>query len=184
MVGIENIGAKHSAEHLHLPGNQTEWTFFVKNGDDTSNADESDAALIIGRITATVEKQSVLYPLIPVVMARAAMSWSRKTTSSISLAAGDSLKVSMPLVCRSLGESRVLITIPILGYKELEFGVAKECTHVGSAHHSSEFFLTVQNIFWFGLVTVIIGGCALLYLRRKRAKQGAAFKPLPTFEQS
>lgn len=180
MVAIENIGTEHSEEHLHLPGNQSAWTFYIKNADDVSTASQH-TAMHIGRLSATVEQPDVLFSQSPIVFAWEAGNWQVKQVSSFPLEAGDTLKVVMPLVCRSLGESRVLITIPVLGYKQLEFGVAKECTHVGKALHSGEFVFTVGRLFW-GAVLIAVCVLALAYVRRRRAKT-AGFEPVSTTER-
>lgn len=181
MVAIENIGTEHSEEHLHLPGNQSVWTFYLKNADDTNTASQH-TAMHIGRLSATVEQPDVLFPQSPVVYAWAAGGWQVNQVSPFSLEAGDTLKVVMPLICRSLGESRVLITVPVLGYKQLEFGVAKECTHVGQVLHSGEFVFTVGRLFW-GAVLIAICLLALAYVRRRRTGKTAGFEPVPVNER-
>lgn len=191
MVGIDNIGTDHSEEHMHLPGNQTEWIFFIKNGDTIQDGDEphrpeSDTALIIGRISATIENPTVVYPVTPIVMTRTTMKWKQVSKSgshsSYPLHTGESIKVIMPMLCRMVGkESRVLITVPVLGYTELEFGVAKECTHVGVAHKSSQFVVTVGTVFWFGAL-IVLAGLVYLYYRRKHQK-GGSFTAVPLHEQ-
>lgn len=191
MVGIESIGAEHSEEHMHIAGNESHWEFFVKNEANSATGKatqpESDTAMLVGRITATVEKPSVLYPLSPIVMTRTAMKWREDSKSgsaaSYTLQEGESLKVVMPLLCRVVGkESRVLITVPILGYKELEFGIAKMCTQVGKVQKSSQFVLTVRTVFW-GAVFVAAGVGVLWYVKSKRAAKGASFSPVPLYEQ-
>lgn len=181
MVAIENIGTEHSEEHLHLPGNQSSWTFYLKNADDVSTASQH-TAMHIGRLSATVEQPDVVFPQSPIVYAWIAGGWQVNQVSSFAMEAGDTLKVVMPLVCRRLGESRVLITVPVLGYKQLEFGVAKECTHVGKALHSGEFVFTVGRLFW-GAVLVAICLLALAYVRRRRAGKTAGFEPVSVTER-
>lgn len=180
MVGIDNIGTDHSEQHKHLPGNQSDWVFFVKNGDDQSHP-ESDTALHVGRVTATVEKPAILFPFSPTVMEKSTMSWKQIVVSSYVLQAGSSLKVSMPLICRGIGESRVLITVPVLGYRELEFGIAKECARIGASRRSEQFVFTVNNVFWLSVVFVMCG-LAYIYVRSRRIK-GTRYSPVSLTER-
>lgn len=181
MVAIENIGADHSEEHLHLPGNQSEWVFYVKNDEDVSTSSEH-TAMHIGRLSSTVEQPDVVFPQPPIVLAWDAGSWTVTQRSSYILRAGESLKVIMPLICRNIGESRVLITVPVLNYKQLEFGVAKECTHIGRAMKAEEFVFTVGKLLWT-VVFFVIFVLALFYVRRRAAEKASGFERVSVTER-
>lgn len=180
MVGIENIGTAHSEEHLHLPGNQSDWVFYIMNNDTMPGAGSPDTAMHIGHIVATVEQPSVLMPVPPEVYEEAALGWRAMERAPYALGAGAKLKVRVHMVCREKGESRVLMTVPVLGYKQLEFGLAKECEHGGLSYSSSEFVLTVGDLFWI-VVGVLVFSCACFYVRRRRAKS-AGFQRVSTME--
>lgn len=183
MVGIDNIGTDHSEEHMHLPDNRTEWEFYLKNGDEMAST-SGDMALHISRITATVEQPEVIYAQKPVIYERISSRWVVMERSSYALQGGSSLKAVMPLVCRSVGESRILITIPVLGHRELEFGVAKECGHIGSAHRSNQFMFTVNNILWGGGVAVVVFIIGFVYIRRRRSgAKSAVYEPVSLTER-
>lgn len=184
MVGIHNIGTEHSEEHMHVPDNRTEWEFFIKNGDEAAST-SGDMALHISRISATVERPKVIFPQKPVIYERISSRWVVMERSSYSLLGGSSLKAVMPLVCRSVGESRIVITIPVLGHRELEFGIAKECDQVGSAHQSKQFMLTVNTILWgVGFLAVVVFVIGFLYIRRRRiGAKGTGFEPVSLTER-
>lgn len=181
IVGIDHIGTAHSDEHLHLPDNRTEWIFYVSNGDETAGP-VSDTALHVSRITATIEKPEVVYAQKPIMYERSFTSWTPVSRSPYALAGGISLKVRMPLVCRSVGESRVLITVPVLGHQALEFGIAKECKTVGVAHQSNEFMFTVHSLFWGGIL-LLIGIIAFVIIRRRYGAKSAGFEPVSLTER-
>lgn len=181
MVAVENIGTEHSEEHRHLPDNETEWVFYIKNDNDLSGS-PMDAALHVSRVLATIENPKVLFSQSPKAMELVQHEWRVTTRSTYALAAGHSLKVVMPMVCKNVGESRVLITLPVLGHQELEFGVAKECTHVGVSHKAREFILTVNTVFGLGVVAVICV-LAFVYVRRRSSKLVTGFEPVPLTER-
>lgn len=181
MVGIENIGTEHSEEHLHLPGNQSDWAIYMTYGKpDSDGVVSKDSALHIGRIGVTVEHPVTIAVSNPRVSAPGTLGWRDVTNSENALRPGDKLRVSFHFVCRKLGESRLLITVPILDYDTLEFGIAKECDHVGTAHKSKQYVLTVGNVFWGFIVVAIAGG--IFYVRGRR-KENAGFARVPVTEK-
>lgn len=180
MVGIENIGTEHSEEHLHLPGNQSDWMFYMKYGDsDAERGVAKDYALHIGRIGVTVEHPEVIAASTPRLSAPGTIGWREMTNAENSLQPGDKLRVSFHFACRKVGESRLLITVPILDYDTLEFGIAKECDHAGTAHRSKQFVLTVGNVFWGFVVIAVVAGAYFVRRRRKNA----GFAPVPVTEK-
>lgn len=181
MVAIDNIGADHSEEHLHLPDNQTEWVFYVKNG-DMNVGSSSDSALHVSRISATVEQPGVVFPQKPIMFEWVPGKWIKAEKSSYALGGGRTMKVVLPLVCREIGESRILITVPVLGHQELEFGIAKECEHVGVSRRSNQFILTVSNLFWGGVFIFIclIGG---LFIKSRYGSKAVGFEPVSLVER-
>lgn len=181
-VAIEHIGTSHSEEHLHLPGNQSDWTVYMANSADRSSIPAAtEAALHVGRITLTVEHPNVLAAFAPVISSRGFGGWREQTYPEYIIESGGSLKVSFHFLCRALGESRILITVPVLQYDPLEFGIAKECTHIPTAHKSRQMVWTVGNVFAAGVALVIIL-CSIWYWRRRQAK-AKGFEPLPVTER-
>lgn len=182
MVGIENIGTAHTEEHLHLSGNQSDWTFYLKNEkSDSSGATSSDLALHIGRPTLTVEHGENVAALPTQISTKSTFGWSTETSSSFVLHPGESLKVSLHFICKNIGESRILITVPVLQYNTLEFGVAKECTHVNEARKSKQMVLTSEKALIVIFLVVIL--IAWYVWRRRRSKMRQDFIAVSTSEQ-
>lgn len=180
MVGIENIGMEHSEEHLHLPGNQSEWTIYLTYGaSDADVGTSKDVALHIGRIGVTVEHPEVIFGASPRLSTRRTLGWRDVANAENSLNTGDTVRISFHFVCRRIGESRLLITVPILDYDTLEFGIAKECDHFGSSHKARQFVFTVGNVFWSVLVIVVLA--VGYYIRRRR--KNAGFQPVANTEK-
>lgn len=182
MLGIEHIGTEHSDAHLHLPGNQSDWVIFLSNGDkNQEGAVARDSAIQMGRIGVTVEKPEIVYAVSPKLSSHGPVGWREISNVDNNVYAGEVYRISFHFVCRQIGESRLLVTIPLRDYDTLEFGVAKQCDHVGTAYKSKEWVLTVGNVFW-GAILILIGGAAVYCLRR-RGKDTAGFARVPVTEQ-
>lgn len=182
-VAIEHIGTPHNEEHFHLPGNQSDWSIYitVSDGDETRPASR-EAGLHIGRITTTVEKTSVMAALTPKVSSRGTFGgWSQDYGSEHVVSPGDMLQVSFHFMCREIGEGRILISVPVLQYGALEFGIAKECDHVATAHKSREFVWTVGKVFW-AFVLLVVASSAFFIWRRRRITATDGFKPVSVTE--
>lgn len=174
LVGIQHIGTEHSDEHLHLPGNQSDWTVFIANTED-GGPKSLEAALHIGRITLTVEHPENVAALDPRINAKRAYGWSEIPNSGYTLHPGSNLKLVLHLVCKRIGESRILITIPILQYDTVEFGIAKRCTHVGKARRSRQLVFTAGNL--MVIVAAVCVAAAVVLIRRRNTLKG--FESLP-----
>ncbi|KAI0565045.1 hypothetical protein FGB62_22g333 [Gracilaria domingensis] len=178
MVGIQHIGTEHSDEHLHLSGNQSDWKVFLRNSNLDSQSPE--AALRIGRITLTVEHPETVVALEPRIRAKSTLGWSVESNSGYALAPESSLEVSFHFACKKIGESRILITLPILQYETVEFGIAKRCTHVGRVRKSSQLVFTAGKAF-ASLVAICVAGVVIIVRRRSSAQKG--FEALPTTDR-
>eukprot|EP00177_Eucheuma_denticulatum_P008787 GFKZ01015962.1.p1 GENE.GFKZ01015962.1~~GFKZ01015962.1.p1 ORF type:complete len:592 (+),score=79.64 GFKZ01015962.1:329-2104(+) len=182
MVSIDHIGTEHSEEHLHLPGNQSDWTIFLSNADgDGDGAVAKDSAVYLGRIGVTVEKHDVIAAVTPSLSVRGSLGWRDAGNLGSELYPGDNVRLSFHFACKRKGESRLLITIPLRDYDNLEFGIAKECDHEASAHKSRQWVLTVDNVFW-GTSLIFLGALAVYCLRR-RGKDSPGFTRVPVEEQ-
>jgi len=181
VVALEDIGTEHSDAHLHLPGNQSNWEIFMTYaGDEPDGTSDEHAALHIGRVTLTVERPDVVAAQAPIVSERGMLSWSPVVNSGQIIRQEGKLQMSFHFLCRKIGESRVLITIPVLQYDTLEFGLAKECTHVGTSRKSHELMLTTNNILWG--FTIILAGAVVAACIRRRSKGNVGFVQVSTQE--
>lgn len=182
MVAIDNIGKPHSEEHLHLPSNQSDWVIYLAYADGSGGEVTKDASLHSGRVHVTVEHPDVLVAMSPIISRKESLGWSDVQSPDNMIRAGDKVRISFRFVCRKAGESRVLISLPLVHYDPLEFGIAKECDHAEAIpHKSKQWVLTVGNVFW-GLVLLVIGSFALL-LFRNRNKPQKGFAPVSTTER-
>lgn len=181
MVGIQHIGTEHSDAHLHLPGNQSDWVIYLSNGEtDQEGVVARDSAIQIGRIGVTIEKPEVV-AAIPKLSTRGSLGWRDLPNADKEVYTGEVYRITFHFACRRVGESRLLVTIPLRDYDTLEFGVAKECDHGGTAHKSKEWVLTVGNAFW-GAILILIGGVTVYCLKR-RGKDTGRFARVPVTEQ-
>lgn len=182
ILGIEHIGTEHSDAHLHLPANQSDWVVYLSNGEkDQQGAVAGDSAIQMGRVGVTVEKPDVLNAVSPKLSSHGSLGWREIPNVGNNVYAGDTYRISFHFVCRQMGESRLLVTVPLRDYDTLEFGLAKQCDHGGTAYKSKEWVLTVGNVFW-GAVLILISGIAVYCLRRRR-KDTAGFARVPVTEQ-
>lgn len=181
MVSIDHIGTEHSEEHLHLPGNQSDWTIYLSNADgDEDGAVAKDSAVYLGRIGVTVENHDVIAAVTPRLSMHGSLGWRDQANSGNELYPGDDIRLSFHFACKRRGESRLLITIPLRSYDTLEFGIAKECDHEASAHKSKQWVLTVDSVFW-GTSLIFLGAMAVYCLRR-RGKDSSGFSRVPVTE--
>lgn len=180
MVGVDNIGTEHDEAHLHLPGNQSTWTVYLQYRANSDDETEEHAALHIGRISLTVEHDDVIVAQAPAVSKPGMLSWKSIANSGQILRQREMLQLSLHFICRQIGESRILITIPVLEYDTLEFGIAKECTHIGTARKSHQLVLTTSNIFWM-FVFISISAVVVACIRIRHNKK-AGFVQVATQE--
>lgn len=182
-VGIDNLGTAHSDEHLHLPDNQSDWTIYMRNAFTGEKGPPSkDGALQIGRITLTIEHPDKVAAATPKVSVLGPASWRDTNAASYVLEAEADLRVSFHFICRKKGESRILITVPVLQHETLEFGIAKECEHEAAAPRKSrEFVITVRSVFWSFIFLVVI--CVAIFCIRRRTASAKGFEPLPVTER-
>lgn len=180
LVGIQHIGTAHSDEHLHLPGNQSDWQIFLtnKHEGDKQPPQASESALRIGRIAVTVENTKNVAVLDPNIFSKDALRRGSVPNSGYVVHSGQSLKMSFHFLCKREGESRIIITVPILQYENVEFGIAKECSHAAIARKSQQLVLTAGHgiALVMLLVAVIIG---VIFGRRRNQKE---FAPIPLTE--
>lgn len=183
MVGIGNIGTAHSAEHLHLPANQSKWTIYLTYGQPhPQGAVSKDASLHLGRVGVTVEHPGTIVSLAPKVSRKGPFGWNDDQNADNLIHIGDKIRITFRFVCRKAGESRLLFTLPLVHYDMLEFGIAKKCDHAEALpQHSKQWVLTAGNVFWM-FIFVVVGVC-VLYLMRTRSKGLKGFEPLPTAER-
>lgn len=79
-------------------------------------------------------------------------------------------------VCKKKGQSLILVTLPIVKYKNVEFGFIKLCNEPHALHHSG-FLQTAGSIMWTIMLLAVVGGIGgWVYIRRR---PGVKYAPVP-----
>lgn len=78
-----------------------------------------------------------------------------------------STKLSLSCICLTRGAAVVLITLPIQGYKRVEFGFYKKCLRPHTFHHSGVFTTAPSLLFIFVCLLIVGGVFAYRYYRTR-----------------
>lgn len=173
----EHIGQAHSAEHVHLGGNITFWDAYITVNSTDAYRQEASAGIHLGSITVTVEKPDTLYVPSPQAVGDGHMSLPG---GGIVVKSGRVVEIQFWLLCRKKGESRVMVSIPMLHYDTVEFGFAKECTHV-PAVHQEELAFTVGTATTL-IIMFLVVACIASYMWLRRRMRQQRYKPVPQVE--
>lgn len=142
--------------------------YFITNSDDTSD-------IHIQTIATTMSNPDVVSAIVEVPFTG---TGSYLAPSGGTIARKETKSLKLRFVCKKVGESLVLVTLPALKYKNVEFGFLKHCLAPAVRHHSG-FLQTAGSIMGTILVLAIMGGGALWVQMRRRA-QGAKYAAVPT----
>lgn len=179
-LGVGNIGTEHSEQHFHLPGNTSSWTVYLSyNSTSPAIHQSTDAVLHSGRLALTIESPDTVVANVA-LSKKGTLRWAPVDNVGVALGQGDVLRMDFNFYCRRVGESRILVTVPLLQYDSLEFGLAKECTHAASAKRSGGLFLTAGTSFTGVLAIALLACCFVVYRARQRQASKHSFEPLPT----
>lgn len=157
---LYNVSAESSSDEAMrdskiIPGNTDTMTFSVTNSDDTSDIE-------IQTISMTMSDPDILTTVVEPsafggdIRASGARVERRKSRS-----------LRLHFFCKKAGSSVVLVTLPTLRYRNVEFGFVKECNEP-KVHHHSGFLNTASSLMGAILFVAIVGGIGLwIYLRRR-----------------
>lgn len=151
-----------------LPPKVHSQKFYLTNSDSTSD-------IHLQKISITLEPSSVM----KVLVGNDAKGGLGGTGGVLER---DSAKaLTLYFVCEQVGRSAVLVTLPTIRYKNVEFGFVKECNGAPKIYSHSGFMQTAGSLIDAILVLAVVGGVALcIYSIRKR--KGANYSPLATSE--
>lgn len=142
--------------------------FYITNSDS--------AELYVQTIVTTMSNPEVVRALIEVPFGIG----SYLTSSGGTIEAGDTKSLKLRFVCLKLGESLVMVTLPIQKFKNVEFGFIKQCSEP-KVYHQSGFLSTAGSLLSAIMVLSICGGIALwVYLRRRSSRK---YMAVPTSER-
>lgn len=151
-----------------IPGDADSKRFYLTNSDLTSDVQ-------IQTISTTMSNPDVLTTLVKT---------PSFTSGSFIPARGDTLQreetksLYLHFICKQAGKSLVLITLPVLRYKNIEFGFIKECFEPKIYHHSG-FLQTAGSIMGSLIALFVLAGIGSLICMRRRAG-GAKYSPVST----
>lgn len=155
-----------------IPGNVDYKRFYITNSDDTSEIQIQTASMTMsdpGVVTTLVETPMVASSS---YIAATGATIGRKTTKSLYL----------HFICKREGMSLILVTLPVLRYKNIEFGFMKQC-FAPKVHRQSGFLQTAGSLMAAIFFLVIVGGGAgWVYWRRRNS--GKKYMAVPTSDNS
>lgn len=134
--------------------------YYITNSDETSD-------IHIQTIATTMSNPDVVSTIVEVPFTG---SGSYLGPSGGTIPRHETRSLKLHFVCKKVGESLVLVTLPTLKYKNVEFGVLKHCLAPAVRHHLG-FLHTAGSILGTILVLAIIGGIGLWVQIRRRAQE-------------
>lgn len=165
----ENTSVEQAYEKVaEIDGATGSVRYYITNSDDTSD-------IHIQTIATTMSNPDVVSAIVEVPFTG---TGSFLAPSGGTIARKETKSLKLRFVCKKVGESLVLVTLPALKYKNVEFGFLKHCLAPVVRHHSG-FLNTAGSIMGTMLVLAIVGGIALWVHMRRRA-QGAKYAAVPT----
>lgn len=145
--------------------------FYLTNSDDESE-------IQIQTIATTMSDQEVLSTYVETPFA---VSGSYIPSGGASIARHETKSLKLHFICKKRGESLVLVTLPIVKYKNVEFGFIKRCSEPTAYHHSG-FLQTAGSILWTIMLLCVVGGIGTwVYIRRR---SGVKYAPVATNERA
>ena len=149
-----------SSSIVQIPGSKKSARFFLTNSDDTAD-------LQIQTISTTMSNPEVMGTFIRTQTLAAVSSIPESGTV---LPRQQTKALNLYFMCKKAGKSIVLITLPVLRYKNIEFGFVKEC-YEPKSYHQSGFLQTAGSILGTVLAILILGGLAsFIYIRRRTSE--------------
>ncbi|KAI0565531.1 hypothetical protein FGB62_17g329 [Gracilaria domingensis] len=166
------IGSAHGAVE-EIPGNKDYKMFFITNSDDTSE-------IQVQTVSLTMSDPTIVTPIVQTSM----VSSSKYISASGGVIGRKETKqLYLHFICKREGKSLILVTLPILRYRNIEFGFMKECFEP-KVHRHSGFLQTAGSIMGFMLLLAVVGGGAgWVYWRRRSRRMGKKYTAVPTNEQ-
>lgn len=158
-------------EHTYVvPGDSNQKRFYFMNSDDTSD-------IQIQTISTTMSDPDVVAAYVATgtfgnfISADGATIERQKTKSLL-----------LHFMCKTDGKSLVLVTLPTLRYKTIEFGFIKEC-FAPKLYRGSGFLTTAGSLLWVFLTVACCAGVGLwIYLRRRG--NSIKYAPVPSQESA
>lgn len=154
-----------------IEGSMSSVKYYITNSDDTSE-------IHIQTIATTMSNPDVVSTIVEVPFTG---SGSYLGPSGGTIPRQETKSLKLHFACKKVGESLVLVTLPTLKYKNVEFGFLKHCLAPAVRHHSG-FLQTAGSIMGTILVLAVVGGIALWVQMRRRA-QGAKYAPVATTDR-
>lgn len=147
-----------------VPGNVDYKRFYITNSDDTSE-------IQLQTISMTMSNSSVVTTIVDTPFVSTA-SYISKGGAFIQRRATKSLYLHF--ICKEAGRSLILVTIPVLRYKNIEFGFMKKC-FAPQIHRHSGFLTTAGSLLTAIFVLAVAGGCVwrIWLTRRSQVKYTA-----------
>lgn len=144
-----------------IPGNVDYKRFYITNSDDTSEIQIQTPSMTMsdpGVVTTLVETPMVASSS---YISATGATIERKTTKSLYL----------HFICKKEGMSLILVTLPVLRYKNIEFGFLKQC-FAPKVHRQSGFLQTAGSLMAAIFFLVLFGGgAAWVYWRRRNSSK-------------
>ncbi|CAN8065861.1 unnamed protein product [Agarophyton chilense] len=156
-----------------IPGNTDYKKFYITNSDDTSD-------IHVQTLSMTMSDPSVVSPTIQTSLVA---SSSYLSTSGGVIGRKETKSLYLHFICKKEGKSLILVTLPILRYRNIEFGFLKECFEP-KIHRHSGFLQTAGSIMEATLLLAIVGcGAGWVYYRRRSRNVGKKYAAVPTSER-
>lgn len=131
--------------------------FYLTNSDETSD-------IHIQTISTTMSDPNIVSAYVKLPMLKAS---SYLSSTGGTLARKETKSLQLHFICKNAGKSLVLVTLPTLRYKNVEFGFIKKCTEPKALHHSG--FLSTAGSILGVLLLLCIGTTGFYVYRRKRS---------------
>lgn len=153
-----------------IEGSMSSVRFYITNSDDISD-------IHIQTIATTMSNPDVVSTHVDVPFTG---SSSYLSASGGVVPRRQTKSLKLRFACKKVGESLVLVTLPTLKYKNVEFGFLKHCLAPSVKHHSG-FLQTAGSIMGTLLFLAVVGGIAVwVYMRRR--PQPVKYAPVSTSE--
>lgn len=166
------LGTPHSDTHHHLETNRTKWKLYISMNNLKTESETASYGLHMSHPVLSVEHPNVVFASTFQIFTMSNSRRKRKYTyndPSVVLREGEEIELSFFLFCLTKGESRVLVSIPLLHYDIVEFGFAKVCDHVPERHSGMAFSFSIMYAYLpIVFVAVVIAALSILKWKKGR----------------
>lgn len=143
--------------------------FYITNSDESSK-------LLIQTIAMTMSNPEVLRTVVDVPFSIG----SYLSSSGGTIESGETKSLKLRFICLRLGESLVMVTLPVQKFRNVEFGFIKHCS-APQVYQENGFLSTAGSLLGAIMALSVCGGIGLwVHLRRRSSRK---YMAVPTSER-